>query len=102
MRPQQCRSLFLEQLLDDLSIGQPLIDSLGQLPAHGLGHAAAVRIAVGQGVELAGAAVSAYAAQNNYTIQIESIDDAGTTTFLSTDARGRDVGTLVPRYYVGP
>src|SRR5262249_32651261 len=46
----------------DLLVAQPLVDQRGDFFAHHVGHAAAVRIATGQGVEMAGANVAWYAA----------------------------------------
>src|SRR5438132_680772 len=57
VRPQQFRPLLLEQGLEDLPVGQALVDLLTDVVPYGIRHAAAVGVAAGQRVEVPRAGV---------------------------------------------
>src|SRR5262249_20330275 len=63
VRLEQPWTLLLQQFREDLLVSLSLIDQTGQLLAHGRGLTAAVRVAAGQRVEVAGADVAAHHAR---------------------------------------
>src|SRR5262245_21064862 len=58
MRPDQVRPLLFQQFLKYLPVGQSLIDFPGDDLADVVRHAAAVGVAAGQRIEVAGATVA--------------------------------------------